>query len=1808
MAVQMKLEGSLHGHSGWVTQIATNPRNPNMIVSSSRDKSIICWNLDAENFGNTSGTVLQGRPERSLSGHGHFVSDVVLSSDGQFALSGSWDKTLRLWDLNTGRTTRQFIAHTKDVLSVAFSADNRQIVSGSRDNSIKLWNTLAQCKHTIVEDCHTDWVSSVRFAPSNNPVIVSAGWDKVVKVWNLSNCKLKTNHVGHTGYINSVTVSPDGSLCASGGKDGNAMLWDLNEGKHLYTLPGTEIVSALAFSPNRYWLCAATGGAVKIWDLENKSLVDELKVDSSSAKGKNAPQCTSLSWSTDGQVLYAGFTDNIIRVWRVRSNCIWLGKSVALPSRRMDTFRKRFYEALLVSPKHRTEEHLKVIFVNLRQLDILRSLSDASLRAICPIVRYEQHPEHSVLFRKGQVATCWYILLSGVVLINNNMYLPCGCFGKRNGLNYRRNNDCIVLQHSEMIVIDYPDVQHIPVQQSPSTTAKLSSKPRPPPPPPSVYHQRHPSLNHHPPFGHHPQPLVPPVAPLHPPYHRYNHNDAMQQMRKSVQSLNLECSHSPSTSLLHSEPPLPPPPPPPSQPPPQTLSHYDKVSMASSGGSSQSATIKRASTPKMINRYHEHPPPLPPTSSSAVAARLGLPRTYNTDFSALSAHDPMPSSSGLNGHSASLGKPTIITGGSHKSHVFLNGQENDDDVSCVRVRPRTEKSNSVGSVGRKFRVRSTASSSTTDGDELSGLPEQAMDSEDEDEESCPSHEGFNFLKDSVRECLEKDPSQRTSDDISILLDFMQHMPALASFPMSIKRQLCLKMVFAVVSDAGTCVMEHGEKLDAWSVIVNGAVEVVKPNGERMEYKLGDSFGAEPTPTEQFHVGEMRTLVDDCEFVLVEHKHYCSIMSTISEHIEKESDGVTGEIVSETERRTVGNQVGLVLIKAKPEKLIQHLLEDLDASVDAHYVDDFLLMYRVFLHEPKMVMRKLTVWFETEPLHRDKVARIVLLWVNNHYNDFETDNEMLQLLEEFEQMLERDSMQSQQALLNIACSVKSRPRTITYTRPNREQGLSFSILGGKCGNYGIFISNVEKNSKAEQVGLKRGDEIIEVNGQSFKQMNMMRSLELLRASTHLVITVKSNLLGFKEMLQQQDRDFDSVDGDSTPAVATIGKANGIGKFAKKSVNAPAGRRQTLNAITALNGGSSGDRTAPMKGGMIAKSSMMDKLLTMIKGNTPQSSIDSFDDTQVVQRSQMRSSRSNPDIASHVVKQQQAAQNNSNIAQYYQPQRSFCPEHVLKVYRSDQSFKYLTVYKETSAQNVVQLALQEFGMTNENSSLEWALCETTVTPEGVIKQRRLPDHMQNLAERIALNSRYYLKNNNRSDPLVPDELAPEILKEAHTQLHHLNAHVVAAQLTLQDFAVFSSIEPTEYVDNLFKLDSKYGWPKLTEFEELFNKEMWWVVTEICSEKAMHKRAKLIKKFIKIARHCRDFRNFNSMFAIISGLENRAVCRLQNTWERVSGKYRKMFDDVKQLMDPTRNMSKYRQHLALVSQDPPVIPIYPFLCKDLFFSHNGNQTWCDNLVNFEKLRMIARNIRSVTKLASAPFEIGFLAQQSGSTAVNDALMHMNSFENASSAVATMRKVGGPGVKPQSQSRKKMYEQALMVRKVKAYLANLQVVDSEAEQDQLSYECEPPPSQASIGSGTGGMRRRAPSPSPSSLSSQSNQSDQKRLGPKFGIESPQAVQKMLSLVQNSRVKQSNSVALSSSPAQSPHLTARSSNSSAKSSGGAVASRASIPSITRVPSMNSRNSTNSADVHPVDLNAESSSVTSAFYSQGVRINSSEVA
>ncbi|KAK6796768.1 hypothetical protein RDI58_004469 [Solanum bulbocastanum] len=120
---------------------------------------------------------------------------------------------------------------------------------------------------------------------------------------------------------------------ASGGKDGVILLWDLAEGKKLYlklySLDAGSIIHTLCFSPNRYWLCTATESSIKIWDLESKSIVVDLRVDlkqeseMAANESGNAPKnCTSLSWSADGSTFFSGYTDGLIRVLGVTRNCI----------------------------------------------------------------------------------------------------------------------------------------------------------------------------------------------------------------------------------------------------------------------------------------------------------------------------------------------------------------------------------------------------------------------------------------------------------------------------------------------------------------------------------------------------------------------------------------------------------------------------------------------------------------------------------------------------------------------------------------------------------------------------------------------------------------------------------------------------------------------------------------------------------------------------------------------------------------------------------------------------------------------------------------------------------------------------------------------------------------------------------------------------------------------------------------------------------------------------------------------------------------------------------------------------------------------------------------------------------------------------------------------------------------------------------------------------------------------------------------------------------------------------------------------
>ena len=246
----------------------------------------------------------------------------------------------------------------------------------------------------------------------------------------------------------------------------------------------------------------------------------------------------------------------------------------------------------------------------------------------------------------------------------------------------------------------------------------------------------------------------------------------------------------------------------------------------------------------------------------------------------------------------------------------------------------------------------------------------------------------------------------------------------------------------------------------------------------------------------------------------------------------------GRLVLVTEQRPLNNsseRSGEIVLKGSAEKLIERLMfDDSYSLVDPTYIQDFLLTYRVFIDEPIYVANKLVEWFQfssklylgspsNSPSNaKKKVYRILLEWITNHFNDFETNKELYEFVERFQEVLGREKMYEQLRVLTIAISTKSKTRTVILARSKRDETLMFSIQGGWEKGYGIFVSKVDRDPKGSELGIRKGDQILEVNGHSFQHISLVNALDTLKSFTHLSISLKYNPIGFNEMLLHPEK--------------------------------------------------------------------------------------------------------------------------------------------------------------------------------------------------------------------------------------------------------------------------------------------------------------------------------------------------------------------------------------------------------------------------------------------------------------------------------------------------------------------------------------------------------------------------------------------------------------------------------------------------------------------------------------------------------------
>jgi guanine nucleotide-binding protein subunit beta-2-like 1 protein len=319
ITASIEFAGFLKGHEDHVTSIIAGYANSSddedaILVSGSRDKNLIIWRLQKPEDDQV------GVPLKCLTGHSHFVTDLTISNDNTFVISSSWDKTMRLWDLRSGRCVRQFIGHDKEVLTTAFSADNRQIFSGGADKQMNLWNTLAECKMTSKQNNnqndHKDWVSKVRFSQSaKTSYYASVGWDGRLKIWN-GIFKLHASIKAHDSFINALAIARNGMYIATGGKDQIVKIWDYCDLKQPWTEYKCDgIINSLAWNSRHQWLAAATENGVKIWDISTDAQTCLGSISTHTDDKKIG--CTSVCWSANGKRIYVGCTDGNVRVYDV---------------------------------------------------------------------------------------------------------------------------------------------------------------------------------------------------------------------------------------------------------------------------------------------------------------------------------------------------------------------------------------------------------------------------------------------------------------------------------------------------------------------------------------------------------------------------------------------------------------------------------------------------------------------------------------------------------------------------------------------------------------------------------------------------------------------------------------------------------------------------------------------------------------------------------------------------------------------------------------------------------------------------------------------------------------------------------------------------------------------------------------------------------------------------------------------------------------------------------------------------------------------------------------------------------------------------------------------------------------------------------------------------------------------------------------------------------------------------------------------------------------------------------------------------
>jgi WD40 repeat protein len=283
------------GHKSKVNSVSISP-DDRFILSGSSDRTMRLWNV-------------RSGKEKHCFQDTNAIYTTAFSPDGHLVASGGVGGGIQLWDVSSGEILNWFSAHSVLVNSVVFYHEDRRIITGGNNKTLRVWDVrtgeaIGRFKR------HESGVNCVALS-ADGRYVLSGGMDHTTRMWNVKSKKEKICFDEHRGAVLSVAISPDVSKALSGSSDKTLRLWDVKTGEEICSLgePRSQVRSVAISPDGRFALSGHRDGIVRLWSLEAGQEIRSLKGHQS------AVNC--VAFSSKGHYAVTGSSDKTVRLWKL---------------------------------------------------------------------------------------------------------------------------------------------------------------------------------------------------------------------------------------------------------------------------------------------------------------------------------------------------------------------------------------------------------------------------------------------------------------------------------------------------------------------------------------------------------------------------------------------------------------------------------------------------------------------------------------------------------------------------------------------------------------------------------------------------------------------------------------------------------------------------------------------------------------------------------------------------------------------------------------------------------------------------------------------------------------------------------------------------------------------------------------------------------------------------------------------------------------------------------------------------------------------------------------------------------------------------------------------------------------------------------------------------------------------------------------------------------------------------------------------------------------------------------------------------